>query len=101
MPPMMAQGIDSHLLAVVGVRLDKRIVRALGLGELADQVRHIHHACRVELRVVVVEHDEVGSRPGLDGGRDARLQVVGVDGLEVDLDAERLLAFGEQLPRRS
>jgi hypothetical protein len=45
--------------------------------------------------MIVVEHDQVRTGAGLDGGGDTGLQIVGVHGLEVDLDAQRLLGFGQ------
>ncbi len=63
---------------------------ALGLGELAGHVAHVHHRVGVELGPVVLEHEDVGARAGLDRGGDARLQVVRVDGLEGDLGPEGL-----------
>jgi hypothetical protein len=47
--------------------------------------------------MVVEQHEDVGTGPRLDCRRDSRLQVVAVDRLQVDLDAERLLALGDQL----
>jgi hypothetical protein len=49
------------------------------------------------MRVVVEEHDEVGAGAGLDGGGDARLKVVAVDRLEIDLDPEGLLRLRQDL----
>jgi len=38
--------------------------------------------------------DEVGAAAGLDRRGDARLQVVAVDGFQVDLESQRLLGLG-------
>src|SRR5262249_42934292 len=40
---------------------------------------------------------QIRSAARLNGGRDARLQVVAVDRLEVDLDSQCLLGLGQQL----
>ena len=47
--------------------------------------------------MVVAQHDHVGAGAGLNARGDARLQVIGVDGLELDLDTELLFSFGKQL----
>jgi hypothetical protein len=39
--------------------------------------------------------EDIGAGPRLDGGGDARLQIVGVDGLERDLGAQRLSRLRE------
>ena len=82
-------------LAVVGVAAGELVVGALRLGDGFGDVAHVGDARRVELRMVVVQHHDVGAGAGLDRRGDARLQVVGVDGFEVDLDAERLGSFGQ------
>src|SRR3954453_20153330 len=62
-------------------------------GNVAD----IGDAPGVELRPVAGRPNDVGASPRLDRGGDARLDVVGVDHLESELDAERLFAFEQDL----
>ena len=69
------------------------VVAALGLADLLGQVARVGQAFGVELRPVADGHDDVGAGAGLDRRGDARLQVVGVDRLELEVDAGRLLAF--------
>src|SRR5258707_5253289 len=47
--------------------------------------------------MVVEDHDEIRTASRLDGRGHARLQVVTVHRLEIDLDPERLLGFRQQL----
>jgi hypothetical protein len=82
-------------LAVVGIAARQLVVLALRLGDRLGDVANIDEARRVELRVVVVQHHDVRAGAGLDRRGDARLQVVGVHRLEVDLQAERLGSFGQ------
>ena len=63
---------------------------ALSLADRLGDVADVDERVLVELRPVVEHHEDVGAGARLDGGGDARLQVVGVDGLELDLGAERL-----------
>ena len=93
----MVHGIAIHFLPSVGVRLAQIVVAAFGLAHAAREVGHVDDALRVDLRVVVEQHDDVGTRARLDRRGDARLQVVAVHGLEIDLDAQRLLGGGQQL----
>ena len=72
-------------------RADSSRLRALPTSSATS--RHVDDAGGIEMRVVVERHDQVGTGARLDGGGDARLQVVAVDRLEVDLDAERLLGL--------
>ena len=65
-----------------------------GLGQIGGDVAHVHDRVLVEVRPVVLEVEDVGARAGLDGRGDARLQVVGVDGLQRDLGSERLGGLG-------
>src|SRR6266404_4922265 len=67
---------------------------ALRLRQRAGDVAHVDDGVLVEVRPVVLEVEDVRARARLDGGRDARLQVVGVDRLELDLRAQRLLRLG-------
>ena len=46
--------------------------------------------------MVIEEHDQVRPRAGLDARCDARLQIVTVDGLVFDFDAQRFLGFSRQ-----
>src|SRR5437868_6592286 len=46
--------------------------------------------------MVVEQHKHVGTRARLNRRRDARLQVVAVDRLQIDLDAERFLTLWDQ-----
>src|SRR5580704_14879998 len=84
-------------LAVVGDRLRRVVEAALRLAELVRHVAHVGDAFAVELRPVVERADDVRARPGLHRRGDARLDVVAVDGLDVELEAERLLALRRDL----
>ena len=70
---------------------------ALVLRDFLGDVGQIDEARLVEVRMVVEQHDQVGAGAGLNARRDARLQIVAVDGFELDLDAERLFRLGKQL----
>jgi hypothetical protein len=72
-----------------------RVVAALIGGFPFGEVGDVGQAARVEMRPVVQHHDDVRAGSGLDRGGDARLQVVGVDGLERDLDLRLLLVLGD------
>src|SRR5262249_59878942 len=52
---------------------------ALGLGDLVDHVAHVDDTVVVEMRPVVLEVEDVGAGPRLDGGGDARLRIVAVE----------------------
>ena len=69
------------------------VIAALFLADLFRDVAGIGKAVGVKLRPVADRHDNIGSGTGLDRRGDARLNVVGVDCFEVQLEAERLLAF--------
>jgi hypothetical protein len=69
------------------------IIAALRLADFFGHVGQIHDAVGIELRPAADHHHDVGARPRLDRRGRARLDVVGVDRFEVELDAERLLAF--------
>src|SRR6185437_2002339 len=81
------------------VRDDPRllVVAALRLADRIGDVAHVNHALGIELRPIVESANHV--RPGarLDCGGGARLDVVAVDHLDVELDAERLGAFRDDL----
>ena len=52
-------------------------------------------AFRIDLRMIIEQHDDVGTRARLDRRGDPRLKVVAIHGLEVDLEAQRLLGGGQ------
>src|SRR5262249_47504923 len=85
------------LLAVLdrlfGLSVEAALLLCDGFGDVGD----VDDARLVEMRPVVERHDDVGAGPGLDGGRDPRLKIVGVDRLELDLDPERLAGLGKEL----
>jgi len=68
-------------------------VATLGAADLLCHVTDIGEAFSVELRPVAERHDDVRSGSRLDRRGNARLQVVGVDGFDLERDAGRLLAF--------
>jgi hypothetical protein len=63
------------------------------LGDVAD----INNAAGVKLRPVIDHENDVGPRPRLYCRGDPRLNVIGVDRLWHKLDAERFVAFGNNL----
>src|SRR5206468_3023902 len=73
------------------------VISALRLADLFGHVGHINNAVRVELRPGTQQVDDVRARPGLDRCGSAGLEVVGVDHLDIELDAERLLALRRNL----
>ena len=81
-----------------GGHLAVRVVGALVLGLPLAQVRDVDQRVGVEVRPVVEHLDQVRPGAGLDGGGDASLQVVGVDGLEGDLDLGLLGVLGDLPP---
>ena len=86
-----------HALAVRADGLGVLVDAALALADFLGQRAHVDDAVGVEMGVAVERHDDVGTGARLDAGGDARLQVVAVHGLEIDLDAERLLGLRHHL----
>src|SRR4029450_9382150 len=80
----------------LGQALGGRVVAALLLADRIDHAADIHQALRVEMREVVLEQEDVRAAAGGYGGGDARLDVVGIDGLARDLCADAL-AGGDPL----
>src|SRR5882757_5971986 len=85
------------LLAIDRVRFAQIIVAVFGLAHAASELGQVDHALRVDLRVVVEEHDDIGTRARLNRRGDTRLQVVAIHGLEINLDSQRFLGSGQQL----
>ncbi len=90
----MHHGTPIHLLAVGADDLadvvdSRRRALPISLGDVAD----VGKALGVELRPVVEPQNDVGAGAGLNRRGDARLDVVGVDRLDGQLDAEVLLAL--------
>src|SRR6516165_3170983 len=69
------------------------VVAALRFADFRRHIAHIDQALDIELRPVVESTDDVGASSRLDCRGGARLQIVGVDRLDIELDAERLGAF--------
>ncbi len=69
------------------------VIAALRLADLLGDIADIGDALGIELRPIVDRHQNVGAGLRLDRRGDARLDAVAVDGLDLELDAERLLAF--------
>jgi hypothetical protein len=90
-----AVGQREALAAHLGRHLAVRVVAALILGLPVAQVRDVDEGVGVEVRPVVEHQDQVRPRPRLDRGGDAGLEVVGVDGLERDLDFRLLRVVGD------
>ena len=84
-------------LAIVGDDLRLLIEAALRLADLLDDVVDIADALGIELRPVVQAANDVGAGAGLDRRGGARLQIVAVDRLDIELDAESLLGLGRDL----
>ena len=84
-------------LAIVGDDLQLLVEAALRLADLLDDVVDIGDALGIELRPVVETANDVGADAGLDRRGGARLQIVAVDGLDVELDAESLLGLRRDL----
>ena len=84
-------------LAVAAQRAAVFVEPALGLADALGQVGEVDHAVGVDVGVVVERLDQVGAGARLDRRGGARLQVVAVYRLEVDLDAQRFLGLGHQL----
>jgi hypothetical protein len=78
-------------------RREDVVEAALLAADLIGDVTHVRQALGVEVRPVVHGVDDVGAGAGLDRRGDARLQVVAVDGLERDLEPQRLLRLRQQL----
>jgi hypothetical protein len=89
-----AVGEREPLLALPCRRLRVLVVAALLLGLPLAEIADVGEAVLVEVRPVVQHHDDVRPRARLDGRGDARLQVVGVDRLERDLDLRLLAVLG-------
>src|SRR5215469_7605296 len=71
------------------------VVTTLRLADLLSDISDIGDAGFVEPRPIIDDHDHVGTIARLDRGGDPRLNVVGVDHLDIELDAECLFAFGD------
>ena len=84
-------------LAVAADGFGIRKQPALALGDFVGERAHVDDAVGIEMGVAVERHDQVGTGARLDGGRDARLQIVAVHRLELHLDAEVLLGRRHQL----
>ena len=84
-------------LAVEGDRLGGFVIAALRLADLLGDVADIDDAFGIELRPVVDRADDVGTGAGRDGGSNPRLDRQAIDGFEVELDAEVLLALLDDL----
>src|SRR5262249_3000035 len=69
------------------------IIAALRLADFFRHVGQIDNAVGIELGPAADHHHDVGPGPRLDGRGCPRLDIVGVDGFEGELDAQRLLAF--------
>src|SRR5215470_2629297 len=76
-----------------GVGIETSFVARYFLGD----VTHVDNALGVEGRLIVENHNEVGTTSGLNGSRYSWLLVIAVHRLEVDLEAESLFGFGQQL----
>src|SRR6266567_1362560 len=85
------------LLAVGRVRFAQIVVAAFGLAHTTCEVGQVDDALRIYLRVVVEEHDDVGTCARLNRRGDTRLQVVAIHGLEINLDSQRFLGSRQQL----
>ena len=86
-------GHGQGLLALGRVGAAQAVIALLRLANGFGYVGDVRHPGRVDVRMVVERHDKVRTGARLDRRRDARLQVVAVDGLEVDLHPERLHGF--------
>src|SRR5579883_731347 len=91
-PALGLQLLAGVLQLVPGVGEDV-VEAALLLADLLGQLADVGEAGGVKLRPVVERHDDVRAGPRLDRRGDACLDVVAVDGFEIELDAERLLAL--------
>ena len=76
----------AHLHVGFGLRVEASLILGLPLRQVVD----LDETVLVEVGPVVQHVNDVGPRARLDGGGDARLEVVGIDELEDDLGAERL-----------
>ena len=85
------------LLAVRRVRFAQIVVPAFGFAHTACEVGQVNDALRIDLRVVVEEHDDVGTCARLNRRGDTRLQVVAIHGLEINLESQRFLGGRQQL----
>ena len=90
-----AIGHGNPLLAVVRVGLGEIVVTALCGTDLLAHGRYVGAAIGIELRPVVKHHDDVGAGVDLYRRCRTRLEVIETNSLEVDLEAERLLGFGQ------
>src|ERR1700736_4952244 len=86
-----------EFLAVAGNGARVFVEPAFLARDLLGEIAEVDHALRVEGRLVVKDHNEIGTTSRLNRRGHARLQVVTVHRLEIDLDPERLLGFGQQL----
>ena len=97
MAPTIVHGRAIHFWPSDRVRFAQIVVAAFGLAHAVCEVGQVDDALRIDLRVVVEEHDDVGTRARLNRRGDTRLQVVAVHGLEIDLDSQRFLGSRQQL----
>ncbi len=92
-----APGHGDPALAVIRHGFRGFVEAALRLAELLGNVGHIRKTFPVELRPIVQRTDDIRTRSRLNRGGDPRLDIVGVDGLDGELHAQRLLALGRHL----
>src|SRR5215831_6444157 len=90
-------GHGVEFLSIARDRAGVGIVPSLLARNFLRDVAYINNALRIEGRLIVENHDEVGTASRLDGSCDPRLQVIAVHRLKVDFDAECLLGFRQQL----
>jgi hypothetical protein len=88
-----APGQSNPFLAVVGDGLGGLIEAALRLADLLGDIAEVDEAIGVKLAPVVEDAHDVRPRRRLNGRRDARLDVVGVDGLDIEFEAQVLFGL--------
>src|SRR5256885_12801 len=80
-------------LAVIGDSAGCFVEAALAFAEFLSEVADVCDALAVKLPPIVEDANDVGACPRLDRRSDAGLDIVGVDGFDIELYAERLLAL--------
>src|SRR5262249_43570226 len=70
---------------------------ALRFADLVGDVADVDNALAVKLCPVIKDANDIGARARLNGRGDTSLDVVAVDGLDVELHAERFLALCSNL----
>src|SRR5439155_3850815 len=81
------------LLAVIGDDLEEVPMAALGFADLLGHIADIDNAVGVKLRPIAEPKDDIRPRAGLNRRGNPRLDIIGVDALDIELNTKIFLAL--------